>query len=282
LADLVESILAHLGEAGIKKTPLSDEWAAIQATDNEEAEFCIAAARLGLDPYTEAKKYEDEILRAADVLSEDLLGDFLDAADPQQIGASLDWVNAVSKDVEMLTAPEEGRLAAVTSSAAESTNWSTLPAWEIGWEQARTIRAALGVRDDETFDVERNIANAVRPIADRGLQALGRTEPGRSPSVILGRSSTENAKRFALARAAWHVLWRESPAFLITSAYTDRQKVERAFAAELLAPAAGIADRLGGDPATAGLDEIEDAARHFRVSPMIVQHQIENQLIASW
>ncbi|HEX2418259.1 MAG TPA: ImmA/IrrE family metallo-endopeptidase, partial [Micromonosporaceae bacterium] len=64
--------------------------------------------------------------------------------------------------------------------------------------------------------------------------------------------------------------------------YTDKQKIERAFAAELLTPAAGVAERMESYPSTDELDEIEETADHFGVSPMIVEHQIRNQLAAGW
>jgi Zn-dependent peptidase ImmA (M78 family) len=80
----------------------------------------------------------------------------------------------------------------------------------------------------------------------------------------------------------WHIIWGESRDFLVTSAYTDKQKIERAFAAELLAPAAGVAERISAYPSTDDLDEIEETADHFRVSPMIIEHQIRNQLADAW
>jgi Zn-dependent peptidase ImmA (M78 family) len=80
----------------------------------------------------------------------------------------------------------------------------------------------------------------------------------------------------------WHIIWGESHDFLVTSAYTDKQKIERAFAAELLAPAAGVAERVGGYPTADDLDEIEETADHFGVSPMIIERQMRNQLADAW
>jgi Zn-dependent peptidase ImmA (M78 family) len=77
------------------------------------------------------------------------------------------------------------------------------------------------------------------------------------------------------------MLYEDDPLFLVTGAYTDRQKMERAFAAELLAPAKGIAERLGGTPDVVLLEDLEEVAQYFRVSPMVVEHQVENQLSAS-
>jgi Zn-dependent peptidase ImmA (M78 family) len=76
----------------------------------------------------------------------------------------------------------------------------------------------------------------------------------------------------------WHILFQDDPLFLVTAAYTDRQKVERAFAAELLAPAQGVAERLGNDGVAVTSEDIEAVAQHFDVSAMVIQHQVENQL----
>ncbi len=66
--------------------------------------------------------------------------------------------------------------------------------------------------------------------------------------------------------------------FLITDSHTDRQQIERAFAAEMLAPASGIAQYLRQPDRPVTQDDVEEVATHFRVSPMLVQHQVENQL----
>jgi hypothetical protein len=63
---LISAVLTRLAEKGVTDTPLEKEWAEIQRADPEEVEFCLAAARLGLDPYAEAAPYERLIVRAAD------------------------------------------------------------------------------------------------------------------------------------------------------------------------------------------------------------------------
>ena len=62
---------------------------------------------------------------------------------------------------------------------------------------------------------------------------------------------------------------------LLTRQYTER--AERAFAAEFLAPAAGIADLVAGDFSDQALDR---AAAHFQVNRTLVEHQVENQIAA--
>jgi len=82
-----------------------------------------------------------------------------------------------------------------------------------------------------------------------------------------------------LGRALWHRLAADEPSFLITTAYTERQKIERAFAAELLAPAVGIEAGLDVPPEEAVQEDLGIVAEHFGVSAILVEHQIDNQIL---
>ena len=58
---------------------------------------------------------------------------------------------------------------------------------------------------------------------------------------------------------------------------TRYQRVERAFAAEILAPAVGVEEMLGAT-SYVYFDELERVANHFDVSTRVIRHQAENQL----
>ncbi|MFI5459481.1 MAG: ImmA/IrrE family metallo-endopeptidase, partial [Isosphaerales bacterium] len=59
---------------------------------------------------------------------------------------------------------------------------------------------------------------------------------------------------------------------------TDRQQMNRAFAAEFLAPHQMLKSDLSG--AMIGEDEINDLAIEYGVSAFVVRHQIENHRLA--
>jgi Zn-dependent peptidase ImmA (M78 family) len=285
LANFVESVIDRLCEQGVSDTPLATEWANIQSADLDETDFCLAAARLGLDPYSDALKYSDDILRTSEQLSDsDLLGDFLDVVDPDKIAATLSWVSATKDEIDALTSRPSGEVAELRSSARPSPEWNGLRPWELGWAQARLVRNSMNLDQDRAFDIERLVTDVTRPTNSLGIHALGQLKEGGSPLLVVSRRQPDASKRFVLARALWHVLWRDSPTFLVTSAYTDRQKTERAFAAEILAPAQGIASRIVDDGVHSGLEDsaLDELAGHFRVSTLLVQHQIENQLVPTW
>ncbi|MCA1709171.1 MAG: hypothetical protein LC808_40180, partial [Actinobacteria bacterium] len=112
------------------------------------------------------------------------------------------------------------------------------------------------------------------------VQAVG-VAPGTSgrPAVVLGRALHASSRRFIQGRALWHRIAKEEPTFLITTSYTDLQKVERAFSAEFLAPAEGITSKLEVPPGEAIQEDLGSVAEHFGVSTILIEHQIENQII---
>jgi Zn-dependent peptidase ImmA (M78 family) len=86
-------------------------------------------------------------------------------------------------------------------------------------------------------------------------------------------------RRFALARILGETLWLpNSQAGIITRERTGRQKRNRAFAAELLAPAAQLMTRIQLDEITS--EEVKDLAEEFSVSAFVIENQIRHHQLA--
>lgn len=283
LSLLVLEVLTRLAEQGIDGTPLQKEWDAISRTTPEERLYCIAAARLGLDPYSEAEPYESSILQAADRFSGNMLDDFLDAVEPDHIDSALDWLDAVDRIIRGSSAgPQRGVIRELRREVRKQLSPQTIFPWETGWRQAELVRNLLDVNKTKSLDLRTYVNDRRRKLSDRGLLAAGAPVEKFDPIVVIGHTRAETSRRFTLARALWHYLWGDENAlFLVTTAYTDRQKIERAFAAELLAPADGIAQLLETEPEAASSEDIEQVAQHFRVSPTVIQHQVQNQLLSA-
>lgn len=281
---VVTATLTRLAEQGVAGTVLEKEWAAIQQTDPDEADYCRAAARLGLDPYSDAEPYEQDILQAAQTLSGQVLTDFLDAVSPEHIGRALVWISSLRSTIE-------GRQAAIPPPDAEvlqdlraaaRRHWasvSTFP-WVVGYEQARVIRGQLAPDNTTRLPVDRYVTSIARKAPDVSLQALGAGASHLHPLVAIGQNRPATSTRFTLSRALWHYIWDDSPLFVVTAAHTHRQRIERAFAAELLAPAEGIAQLLESRPEAASQEELEQIAHRYGVSSMVIEHQVRNHLIA--
>ncbi len=280
LARFVDDVSTRLTEQGITETSLQKEWSELRRTDAEEAAFCIASARLGLDPYSDAVEIQDSIERAAVALPESLVDDFFDAVSPQKMTSGIEWVTNATHRIRDYT-PDRTSGAGLRAVVGQPAEVSHARPWDIGWTQARNVRDRLGLDDQERFEVGELLSVVPSDSHDLGLQAIGGASRRNASVLVLGRPMISQTQRFAEARALWHFLFDQRPVtFLITPAHTDRQRVERAFAAELLAPAAGILHRLDLGEIGFALDDIEAIAEHFEVSSMVIRHQIENQILA--
>jgi Zn-dependent peptidase ImmA (M78 family) len=68
----------------------------------------------------------------------------------------------------------------------------------------------------------------------------------------------------------------ESQLLIVTRSHSERQKRNRAFAAEFLVPAKALRGAL---PRRVLTDEdVDDLAEEFGVSAAVIRHQVENQL----
>jgi hypothetical protein len=276
---LVEAALTRLDEAGIRDTPLHEEWSSLQNLDAEEEAFCEASARLGVDPFNTDQTLAAALIDAAEALPQAILVDFLDAVNPQQIGETLSWIREASEEIEVLTMPPRSDLsglqAAVKSAQVESP--ATDP-WHAGLVKAQAARAFLQLDALARVEVEDFVSQSRRVMASASqLDAYGATEDGTR--LLLSRASDGRNARFASARALWHAL-TDAPGepFLLTRARTVKQKAERAFAAEFLAPSSGIEELLGPIGWSYDVDDVERLAERYSVSTMIIQHQIDNNV----
>lgn len=89
------------------------------------------------------------------------------------------------------------------------------------------------------------------------------------------RSKWETGRRFELARLLGdrHTNGLKERLLPATRAYTYRQKLQRAFAAELLCPFSALEEKLAGDYSA---EARADAAHHFAVSERTVTTLLVN------
>ena len=166
-----------------------------------------------------------------------------------------------------------------TMTLMESDYPGPLVPWQVGQNAAKSMRRSERLGD--------------RPIIDRllcemcGLPngVIARSSPVKPPMAytvstkkgrrIVFRARVPTGRRFDAARLLGDKLLVRNAESLqpATRTHTFRQKMQRAFAAELLCPFDALLDRLDGDHSD---DSIEEAAKKFRVSPMLVATRLEN------
>ncbi|MFQ5740902.1 MAG: ImmA/IrrE family metallo-endopeptidase [Acidobacteriota bacterium] len=288
----VSSVVARLEDQGCPNTLLAEEWSAIEACDTEEQEFCTLAARLGRDPYALSESQGLRIIKAAESIPEAIREEFFSAADihrfQSQARTVSEWIHH-ARESDLQVEP----LLALRASNSHLDR-SRAP-WEQGYRFARHLRRRLSLKDRLTRS-ETDLADALgvdqqdwqAVTADRTdqfsfLDALVGVTAGGAPRFAMpprsGRSST-----FTLCRALFEYLHTgNAPAGLVAPIYSDRQKRNRAFAAEFLVPASQLRRKIRGKVVTE--DEIQDFAEHFGTSDFVVRHQIHNHGLAqlsSW
>jgi hypothetical protein len=135
--------------------------------------------------------------------------------------------------------------------------------------------AALGtaMRVD-VAELEKAMSVVLR--GDAVLDAVVDVNECGSPGFALARRS-EPSTLFSLCRALFeYLVAAESQLLIVTRSHSERQKRNRAFAAEFLVPAKALRGAL---PRRVLTDEdVDDLAEEFGVSAAVIRHQVENQL----
>lgn len=275
LGRFVDATVRRLEGASITGTLLQDEWAAIQGIDDDERRFAVVAASWGFDPYNIDDEDARALISASTALQDDaLLADLARGVPFSALTLAEAWVrDALTRKPSLpqqrtRSMPTLEPLLNVTGGAP----------WREGYARARALRRKLGLSAVEPVDLRELVGMSNALDSPPGnIEALASVE-GDSTVAIVGPGVEPTAPRgrFLGARAiARRITDPRARSSLLTrgTRYTDR--LERAFAAEFLAPAAGMNELLGGN-----FDEDSQAevARVFGVDELVVVHQIENQL----
>lgn len=270
--DLVEAVLERLRGHGIAPGALDEEWTAIGALDRDERQFSRAAALLGADPFDVPDRLADAIVELWKGTVPSLRDDALAAASAAAVPQMRAWL---ADSLETLRGAESGgdwREIRTTLPRA-----TAAPPWRRGYDLARSARQALsngGGRFDFASRGPLSIhwSEAQPPSARvQGLVAAG------APACVTAPRG-EPGRRFLLARALGDYLGQSGPAIL-SSLATDRQAQSRAFAAEFLAPAESLRQRLNGGPVEP--ERVDELGTEFGVSSHVIRHQIENHELAT-
>jgi Zn-dependent peptidase ImmA (M78 family) len=277
IASLVESVLERTATfAEAETTELRADWEAIGESSKSERNLCARLAGLGVDPYAADLDETVEDTLSSDLGLPDLaLRDLLAATATERLEADL----RATRQLIMALPNTSGSRAW----SANGTPYDPRP-YRAGYRRAEVLRQQLGFEPDspvaDVADLAKRLLGTVTldwivPVVQSGVEGAVQRD-GTCALTAAERSAP--AQRFLLGRALHHwqfVTQGPSAVRLLTRANDWQQSASRAFAAELLAPAAALAARLEGrsawDP-----QAHEELAREFQVSPMVIAHQIEN------
>jgi hypothetical protein len=272
---LVEMVLNRLGAAGLRNTHLSGLHEAVQA---ERADPSLASLRrhealLGLDPdevdSSEVLKLRTSAAWLGSAASDEVLAEARFAKGREV----LEWLKAqsVAPDLSM---DLRDLVPFALGGGSDPTRGHP---WERGAALAHRVREGLGL-GTEPVDLDALVhatVGAVPALPDRHF-AAGFVGTSESLGVALKRRSGAG-RRFEVARIVGDALLRpESDRVLpATDRATVRQKIQRAFAQELLSPIEGLKTMVSLPNPREG--ELEDAADHYGVSPWTVRSALVNR-----
>ena len=283
----VGDILARLEGRELRGTNLHHLWNDLETErqDRELARFRRLEAQLGCEP----DEIDEDAIRSrlddAAALGEEALTEV--AADAALRGHAPDRMMSATQIME--TAGYSGfdadvRDAIVLRDATAVPQPGEVEAWRVGQRLAQTLRGQESldghpVSDQDLADFAGTTNDAISNddrCSDEISFVLDR-DGGRA--WISLRSKWKTGRRFDLARLIGdRVLgnpmgYAAEQLFPATRAYSYRQKMQRAFAAEFLSPFDAVDDMLGGDYSE---ENQNDVAEHFNVSPMTIRTQLVN------
>ena len=150
-AGLIDGVIRRLDALDIRETLLQQEWLAIQAADEEEAEFCGTAAGLGWDPYA-----IDDGRRGFVLLLAEKLGDVLAEAVPAMGSPNYyeDWrdIGFTIAEARKFNRLPLQRLRSFGRDVMQHAEARPYP-WDAGYEMARRLRRFLDVGSDPLRDM---------------------------------------------------------------------------------------------------------------------------------
>ena len=267
---LIEDVLGRMRQQNLPMETLEEAWHGVRDLDDEERDFARAAALLGADPFDLDDALADGIVEFWEGVPPGLRGDCLGAAtSAESLPAVRRWVERSLDVLDQHTS--DAATSAWTDVRDSIPRSDSLIPWRKGYALAENFRREVvgdSPRDPNALgDALATPYRHMHAVSNR-LQGL---VAERSPACV-GTVSSETSRRFLQARSIGAFLSpsRIGPSLLSTMA-TDFQAFTRAFAAEFLAPAAQLRSRMRG-----GRASVAALAREFRVSPMVISHQLQN------
>ena len=272
--NVIEATIARLRDRGAAPETLCEEWAAVNAVDPEEREFCRAAALLGIDPFDVDDERADAIAAFWESAEPALREEALAAADADSLPEVGAWL---ARNLRSLANAQSGDWPHVRRDLPPASHERP---WERGYDMARSIRRQLGSEQGryEFAGAGAPLAVQVREDPTPSPRIDGLVAPDAPACATKPRGPA--GARFFAARALGDYLGRPGPGpGLLSTLATDRQAQSRAFAAEFLAPAEDLRARIGG-AAFVESDDVDELAGEFGVSPVVISRQIENHGLA--
>lgn len=276
----IEAVLRRLEDCQVASSNLADIWRSVweERQDASLSQQRKLEALLGEDPgemdETSLHHLLDEAALTGHAALEEIAANRAPGQGVPDIGSLIELARSQGVSTRV------GDRVRLDSDAVANTQ--ATPAWKVGAEAAQSLRTHLGLdlgepisnrSLSEFYGAPASLLNAPLVLPQLDL-SLSLTESSEQSRVLL-RSKWETGRRFELARLLGdHIVYATNdPMSPATRSSTYRQKVQRAFAAELLSPFKAVDEMLGGDYS---MESQQDVAHHFDVSELTVRTLLVN------
>ena len=260
LMELVETVIERVGSAAAPASALSESWGRVRhsISDSDERAYCIAAGRLGFDPYDPDAP---DLVGLADGIAETLFNDISEIVEVQDLPNVSPWLREC--DARLKLFPEVD-LSYFGSPVVDDLG---SPAWVAGHASAEFLRARTGVSTENPRGaINELLGGAISEggeLAKTGPDGISALVQRLGASARIGTVARSARQRRFRACAATYVAWTapEGEERAATEAITRRQQAGRAFAAEMMAPQQALlarATRVGFDE-----EDLADIASEF-------------------
>jgi len=274
----IPRILGRLREQGLGDTNLDRLWNDLLAerSDPEVAKRRRLEALLGREPEEADEATIERLVAESQTIGEKSAEEVAAEAAKGGPVLTLDRLHDLATESGFDASPRN----AVRLKSIEGRQWeATIPAWAVGAEVARALRqqenlgaAAISNRRLAELAGTPEAAITTTNFADTPISFALDSNAQQARLVL--RSKWEGSRRFNLARILGDRLMADGGALHpATNAYTYRQKAQRSFAAEFLAPFEAVDAMLEGDYSE---ERQEDVAVHFNVSAMTINSLLKN------
>lgn len=282
LDGFVNAVLGRLEAEGFRRSPLTDMWRELSDERNDESatKYRRIEALLGCNPDEAPADVVNEHLEAAKIIGNRAADEI--AAEPALRDNPTSWLvprtwrawpypMMVRHDsATAMDATVAAQLDSLVSDAA------TQPWHHLGGRLAHTLRDTERLGEGAITDTNLADVTGIR----RSLLQGPKESDWQSPISFIWarhvsfRTPSRIERRFDTARLLGDMLcWTgDEPLRLATSTQTFRQKVQRAFAEELLCPTESLVDMVGTNPSE---PQRHQAADEFAVPPGLVDTQLE-------
>ncbi len=286
----VEDILMQLDRKGIRNSNLHRLWNDLsEERENPElACYRRLEAQLGYEPDEADESELKSWLENANKLGEKALGEIvadvkLGDHTSSRIFHERDFVEIAERDGFEANPDNAIKLDNMTDISQPA---GSVQAWNLGQLFAQGIRSQEKLRDQPICNqiltsFAGAMENAISGQSDHPAHNISfALDRSNNRSYVSLRSSRQTGRRFDLARLigdrvfCTQMYGSTEPLLPATRTYSYRQKLQRAFAAELLSPFTCVDDMMEGDYDSE--EKQNEVANHFNVSPWTIRTQLLN------